>query len=80
MIDMLVTLLPEPDSPTMPRVLPRSTSKERPSTDLDQAVVGGEVDAQVAHRQEGVGPGAPSPPMPGWSALAGARGGRWTGS
>ena len=31
---MLVTDLPEPDSPTMPRVWPRSTWKESPSTDF----------------------------------------------
>src|SRR3954462_8798654 len=32
MIAMLVTLLPEPDSPTMPSVLPRSTENVTPST------------------------------------------------
>ena len=32
MMDMLVTLLPEPDSPTIPRVLPRSSWKDTPST------------------------------------------------
>ena len=30
----LVTLLPEPDSPTMPSVSPRSTANETPSTAL----------------------------------------------
>src|SRR5437764_7109082 len=30
----LVTLLPDPDSPTMPRVLPRSTVNDSPSTAL----------------------------------------------
>ena len=34
MIDRLVTLLPEPDSPTMPSRLPRSSWNDRPSTDL----------------------------------------------
>ena len=32
MIDRLVTDLPEPDSPTMPSTLPRSTANETPST------------------------------------------------
>ena len=31
---MLETDLPEPDSPTMPRVRPRSTANDSPSTDL----------------------------------------------
>src|SRR3954453_15299696 len=31
---MLLTLLPEPDSPTMPSVLPRSSLNDSPSTDL----------------------------------------------
>ena len=44
---MLVTLLPEPDSPTMPSVLPRSRLNENAVHGLDQAVVGREVDAQV---------------------------------
>jgi hypothetical protein len=30
----LVTLLPDPDSPTMPSVFPRSTVKDSPSTAL----------------------------------------------
>src|SRR5437867_4372777 len=34
MMDRLVTLLPEPDSPTMPRVFPRSITKDTPSTAL----------------------------------------------
>jgi hypothetical protein len=32
MMPRLVTDLPEPDSPTMPSVRPRSSEKERPST------------------------------------------------
>ena len=47
MMPMLVTLLPEPDSPTMPSVLPRSRLNENAVHGLDQAVVGREVDAQV---------------------------------
>ncbi len=31
---MLATLLPDPDSPTMPSISPRLTSSERPSTAL----------------------------------------------
>jgi hypothetical protein len=34
MIDRQVTLLPEPDSPTIPSVWPFSTEKETPSTAL----------------------------------------------
>ena len=34
MIDRLVTDLPDPDSPTMPRVSPRSRSNDTPSTAL----------------------------------------------
>ena len=36
MIDMLVTDLPDPDSPTMPRVLPRSQLEGEPVHRLDQ--------------------------------------------
>ena len=32
MIDITVTLLPEPDSPTMPSTSPGATSNETPST------------------------------------------------
>jgi len=32
MIDAAVTLLPDPDSPTIPRVSPRETWNETPST------------------------------------------------
>ncbi len=53
MIDRLVTHLPEPDSPTMPSVLPRSTWNDSPSTDFTSAVVGREVHPQVAHLEEG---------------------------
>jgi hypothetical protein len=34
MIERLVTDLPQPDSPTKPRVLPRSTVRLTPSTDF----------------------------------------------
>ena len=33
-IDIIVTLFPQPDSPTIPRVLPRPTENETPSTAL----------------------------------------------
>ena len=49
---MLVTDLPEPDSPTMPRVLPRSMLKRQPVDGLDQAVVGREVHPQVLDLEE----------------------------
>ena len=42
-----VTLLPEPDSPTMPSTLPRSSLNETPSTALHDAVLRREVDVQV---------------------------------
>ena len=48
-----VTLLPHPDSPTMPRVLPGSTANETPSTARPRAVVGVELDAQVLDLEEG---------------------------
>ena len=44
---MLATLLPEPDSPTIPSVSPRSTSKETPSTALTTPSSVVEVDLQV---------------------------------
>ena len=50
----LVTLFPEPDSPTMPSVRPRSRLNENPVHRLDQAVLGTEVDPQVLHLEESV--------------------------
>ena len=44
----LVTDLPEPDSPTMPRIWPRSSVERQAVDALDQAVLGREVHAQVA--------------------------------
>ena len=44
---MLVTLLPQPDSPTIPSVSPGSTAKETPSTAWTTPVLGGEADPQV---------------------------------
>ena len=41
------TLLPEPDSPTIPSVRPGSTASETPSTACTSAVLGVERDAQV---------------------------------
>ena len=52
MIVRQVTLLPEPDSPTMPSVSPFSTEKLTPSTALHDAVVGVEVRLQVRDFEE----------------------------
>ena len=49
---MLLTLLPEPDSPTIPSVRPRSRTNENSVHGPDQAVVGLEVDPQVADLQQ----------------------------
>ncbi len=49
---MNVTLFPEPDSPTTPRVSPSSSVNVTPFDGLHEAVVGGEVHAQVAHLQQ----------------------------
>ena len=42
-----MTLLPQPDSPTMPSVSPGSTANETPSTAWTDAVLGVELDPQV---------------------------------
>ena len=47
MIVRQVTLLPEPDSPTIPRVSPRSRVNETPSTAVHDAVVRLEARPQV---------------------------------
>ena len=46
------TVLPEPDSPTMPRVLPRSRLKVTPSTALTMPAVGVEVRPEVVDDEE----------------------------
>ena len=52
MIDSAVTLLPQPDSPTMASVRPASTAKLTPSTARELAVVGAEEGAQVADLEQ----------------------------
>ena len=54
MIDSAVTLLPQPDSPTMPSVRPASTVKLDAVDRGELAVVGREVGAQVAHLEQRV--------------------------
>ena len=49
---MLATLLPQPDSPTIPSVSPGSTANETPSTALTTPVVGVEVDPQVVDLEQ----------------------------
>ena len=49
-----VTDLPEPDSPTMPRVCPGFSIEADAVDRLDQAVVGLEVDAQIPYGEEGL--------------------------
>ena len=44
---MFATLLPEPDSPTIPSISPSRTSSERPSTALTTPSSVVEVDLQV---------------------------------
>ena len=52
MIDRQVTLLPQPDSPTIPSVLPFSTWNVTPVDGLDDAVVRAEVRLEVADLEE----------------------------
>ena len=47
-----LTLLPEPDSPTMPSTSPRSTVNETPSTAAHEPRLGAERDAEVAHVEQ----------------------------
>ena len=47
-----VTLLPQPDSPTMQSVSPGESENEMPSTARAIALVGGEADAQILDREE----------------------------
>ena len=47
MIVRQVTLLPQPDSPTMPSVWPFSTEKLTPSTARDDAVLGAKGRAEI---------------------------------
>jgi hypothetical protein len=51
---MLVTDLPEPDSPTMPRGLAALDVEGEPVDGLHQAVVGREVHLEVADLEEAV--------------------------
>ena len=49
---MAVTLLPEPDSPTMPRTLP-ALELERDTVDrVHDSVFGRELDVEVVHLEE----------------------------
>ena len=47
MIVIAVTLLPEPDSPTMPSTLPRSSVERHAVDGADDAVLGRELDLEV---------------------------------
>ena len=49
---MLATLFPQPDSPTMPSVLPLLDVERDAVHGLDDAVVGLEVDLQVADLEQ----------------------------
>ncbi len=53
MIERDSTVLPEPDSPTTPRVLPRSRVKDHAVHRADDAALGVEVGAQVDHLSSG---------------------------
>ena len=55
-----VTDLPEPDSPTMPRVLPFSSEKVSPSTDFTSPSSVGKWHLEVAYFEEGAGAGEPA--------------------
>ena len=52
MIERAVMLLPEPDSPTMPRVSPRWRSKSTPSTRAHDPALGVQLGPQVTHRED----------------------------
>ena len=52
MMDSAVTLLPQPDSPTMPSVRPGPSEKLTPATASVTAAIALEDDAQVLHREE----------------------------
>ena len=56
MIVRQVTLLPQPDSPTMPSVLPFSTDEADAVDGLDDAVVGPEVGLQVVDVEKRLAP------------------------
>ncbi len=49
---MLATLLPQPDSPTMPSVLPLLDRERDAVHGLDHAVLGLEVDPQVLYLEQ----------------------------
>ena len=50
-----VTLLPEPDSPTIPSTLPRSSSKRDAVDGPDDAVLGRELDLEVLDLDQPLG-------------------------
>ena len=50
-----VTVLPEPDSPTIPSVLPGAHLVGDPVDGVHDPVFGGELDAQVLHPQQRLG-------------------------
>ena len=52
MIESAVTLLPQPDSPTMPSVSPGASENDTPSTARAIALVGAEADAQILDLEE----------------------------
>ncbi len=51
-MDMAVTVLPQPDSPTSPRVSPRARSKLTPATARTVPALGGKIDREIAHLQQ----------------------------
>ena len=53
-IDIAVTLLPEPDSPTMPSTSPAADAERDAVDGPDEPVLGAEGDVQVAHFEEGL--------------------------
>ena len=55
MIESAVTLLPQPDSPTMPSVRPARTAKLTPSTAANSLPSIAKERAQVAHGENGLG-------------------------
>src|SRR3954464_343666 len=72
--DKLVTDLPEPDSPTMPMVEPRSSSKLMPSTDLTSPSSVGKWTCRSLTSRNGCGRGAVGPEVP-FPGVRGAGGG-----
>ena len=56
-----VTLLPQPDSPTMASTSPAREVERHPVDRLYDAVFGGEADLEVVDREDGAHAGAASP-------------------